>query len=330
MAKGSHLLSHEKRCSLKLAHLRYFEHLAAVLNYTKAAKDLYIAQPTLSAAIKRMEQELGLSLFRRIDGGTSQIELTEQGIIFLGYVRQALDSYDIGVRKAQEAQDRLNNVLCLGTVYSMKGSFWSQAIDSFFSGYEKRPQIHMEQAYSPDLARQLKAGEIDVAFAALSDASDGLDHKLVWTQSLVACVNKNNPLAQRESVSFDDLVGHRLLTYSRNSSVSAGLDTLLEHHDLDLVRGFDDEITLSSFVSSDEENIALLVYSVLVNAFDDVVCLPIRDVPHDFHKVYLLSRKESHTKIVSEFIDFMSSYHFPDILQEAQQARLNLLAQNQN
>lgn len=307
---------------MKLDHLRYFEHLAAVLNYTKAAKDLYIAQPTLSTAIKRMEQELGLSLFRRIDGGVSQIELTEQGIIFLGYVRQALDSYDLGVRKAQEAQDRLNNVLYLGTVYSMKGSFWSQAINSFLGSYTTRPQIHMEQAYSSELARQLKAGEIDVAFAALSDESEGLNHTLVWTQSLVVCVNKNNPLARRKTLSFDDLVGQRLLTYGRNSSVTAALDALLEQHSLDVVRGFDDEITLSSFVSSDENNVALLVYSVLVNAFDDVVCLPIQGVPRDFHKVYLLSRKEQHMKIVSEFIGFMSSYHFPDILEESQKSRL--------
>ncbi len=310
---------------MKLAHLRYFEHLAAVLNYTKAAKDLYIAQPTLSAAVKRMEQELGLSLFRRAEGGTSQIELTEQGIIFLGYVRQALDAYDMGIRKAQEAQDRLNSVLCLGTVYSMKGSFWSQAIDEFLGRYEKRPKIHMEQAYSPDLARQLKAGEIDVAFAALSDDSEGLESKLVWTQSLVACVNKNHPLAQRESVTFDDLAGHRLLTYSRKSSVTAALDAVLEQHNLDVARDYDDEITLASFVSSDEENISLLAYSVLVNAFDDVVCLPIRGVPQDFHKIYLLSRKESHTKIVSEFLDFMGSYHFPDIFQEVQHARLATL-----
>ncbi len=47
---------------MKLAHLRYFKHLASVMSYTKAAKDLFIAQPTLSAAIIRMEQELGFSL----------------------------------------------------------------------------------------------------------------------------------------------------------------------------------------------------------------------------------------------------------------------------
>lgn len=53
---------------MKLDHLRYFDRLAEMLSYTKAAQDLYIAQPTLSAAIKRMEQEIGLTLFRRAEG----------------------------------------------------------------------------------------------------------------------------------------------------------------------------------------------------------------------------------------------------------------------
>lgn len=49
---------------MRLDYLRYFDHLAEVLNYTRAAEDLYIAQPTLSVAIKRMEKELGIKLFQ--------------------------------------------------------------------------------------------------------------------------------------------------------------------------------------------------------------------------------------------------------------------------
>ena len=45
---------------MRLDYLRYFNHLAKVLNFTKAAEDLFVAQPTLSVAIKRLEQELGV------------------------------------------------------------------------------------------------------------------------------------------------------------------------------------------------------------------------------------------------------------------------------
>lgn len=63
---------------MRLDYLRYFDHLAEVLNYTRAAEDLFIAQPTLSVAIKRMEKELGIKLFQRSEGST-RIELTEMG-----------------------------------------------------------------------------------------------------------------------------------------------------------------------------------------------------------------------------------------------------------
>lgn len=74
---------------MRLDYLRYFDHLAEVLNYTRAAEDLFIAQPTLSVAIKRMEKELGIKLFQRSEGST-RIELTEMGKAYHEYVALAL------------------------------------------------------------------------------------------------------------------------------------------------------------------------------------------------------------------------------------------------
>ena len=80
---------------MRLDYLRYFDHLAEVLNYTRAAEDLFIAQPTLSVAIKRMEKELGIKLFQRSDGST-RIELTEMGKAYHEYVALALKDLDKG------------------------------------------------------------------------------------------------------------------------------------------------------------------------------------------------------------------------------------------
>ena len=73
---------------------------------------------------------------------------------------------------------------------------------------------------------------------------------------------------------------------------------------MSLKREYDDEITLSAMVSSDKNKMALFCYSFLVNAFEDVVCIPIKDLPIDFHKVYLISRRETHSKVVDDFISF--------------------------
>ena len=88
---------------MRLDYLRRFDHLAEVLNYTRAAEDLFIAQPTLSVAIKRMEKELGIKLFQRSEGST-RIELTEMGKAYHEYVALALKDLDKGLRIAREIQ----------------------------------------------------------------------------------------------------------------------------------------------------------------------------------------------------------------------------------
>ena len=110
--------------------------------------------------------------------------------------------------------------------YSMKGRFWSKAIDEFINKWGSLPNFHMEQAYSAELAKQLKSRGIDVAFAAMTPEAAGLNHVHVWSQSLVACVNVENPLAQRTSITLDELKDERLLTYSAKSSVSPSIDEL--------------------------------------------------------------------------------------------------------
>lgn len=132
---------------MRLDYLRYFDHLAEVLNYTRAAEDLYIAQPTLSVAMKRLEKELGIKLFQRGEGST-RIELTDMGKAYHEYVSLALKDLDKGLRIAREIQGEMNSLVRVGTIYAMQGRFWSEAIESFASSCQTKPQIAIEQALS--------------------------------------------------------------------------------------------------------------------------------------------------------------------------------------
>ena len=298
---------------MRLDYLRYFNHLAKVLNFTKAAEDLFVAQPTLSVAIKRMEQELGVKLFKR-GKGSSRIELTESGAAYYEYVSLALNNLDTGLRVAREIQGEANSLVRVGTVYSMQGINWSQAMQSFLSKKSNPPKISIEQSYSPELIARLRKGELDVVFAARMDDLDDLNYIYVWSQPLVLGVHRNHPLAKREKITLDDLKKYEILTYPKESPIQR-IDIELPVDEMNLLREYDDEITMSTIISSDENKLALFCHSFLVNAFSDVVCRRIEGLSEDFHKVYLVSRKETHPKVVDDYISFMSAYSFPNILE---------------
>ena len=78
---------------MKLHQLRYFQCLAHYLHYRKASEALYISQPTLSFAIKELEKELVVALFKK-EGRT--IQLSQEGKIFLDYVSKSLQILDEG------------------------------------------------------------------------------------------------------------------------------------------------------------------------------------------------------------------------------------------
>ena len=255
---------------MRLDYLRYFNHLAKVLNFTKAAEDLFVAQPTLSVAIKRMEQELGVKLFKR-GKGSSRIELTESGAAYYEYVSLALNNLDTGLRVAREIQGEANSLVRVGTVYSMQGINWSQAMQAFLSKKSNPPKISIEQSYSPELITRLRKGELDVVFAARMDDLDDLNYIYVWSQPLVLGVHRNHPLAKREKITLDDLKKYEILTYPKESPVQR-IDIELPVDEMNILREYDDEITMSTIISSDENKLALFCHSFLVNAFSDVVC----------------------------------------------------------
>lgn len=298
---------------MRIEYLRYFNQLAKTLNFTQAARELYIAQPTLSLAVKRMEDELGFQLFDRGDG-SSGVKLTPMGSAFSEYTSTILNAYDTGLRVAHEIQGEMDSTLRVGTIYAVQGRFWSQTMAAFMETRKTEPKLVIEQAYSVVLRDRLRKGELDVIFGT-GGTNEEFNRVLVWSQPLVLCVRKNHPLAQRKRITLSELKGLDLITYVPKSPTTPALEEELPINEMHLHREYDDEITMCSLVSSDVNKMALLCYSFLVSAFDDVVALRIDGLPMDFQKVYLMSRHETHPKIVEDFIEFMSSYRFPNALE---------------
>ena len=198
-----------------------------------------------------------------------------------------------------------------------KVGFGSQAMQSFSESQSNPPEISIEQAYSPELISRLRGGSLDAVFATRIDGSEDLNHILVWSQPLVLGVHRENPLSKKKSISVEELCKYEILTYAITSPANHSLEENLPIENMSLKRKYDDEITLSAMVSSDKNKMALFAIH-FSKCFEDVVCIPIKDLPIDFHKVYLISRRETHSKVVDDLISFMGAYRFPNSLELGQ------------
>lgn len=295
---------------MRLEYLYYFKHLAEVLNYTKAAGDLYVAQPTLSTAMKRMENELGFPLFER-DG--SKMALTAPGKAFYDNVKPMLASYERGLTLAHEAQGQERTDLHIAATNPIQTRDFAKALLDFKKSRPITPFIKVDHGYEIDLVKRLRDGELDVLFGSELPNMQDLSLTYFWSQPLVAAVNVDNPLASRSSVSIEDLRGYELITYRADLTPDCHkIADLLNAHNLECRYEIDQEINMASIISSETKTVALPYYSSWLDAYKDIVCLPIEGLELDFHKLYMICRREYHPQIVQQFIDFMKQYRMPE------------------
>lgn len=309
---------------MRTEHLYYFKCLAEVLNYTQASKLLYIGQPTLSAAIKNLEKEVGATLFIRSKG--SRVDLTEAGTNFYDYVSLSLNALEKGCSVAQEIDGSVQKTIRLGTLFAMQGKAWSSAVAKFRRECPIEFSLETQYGYTPDMLRKLRAGVLDVAFCSHMPGDQDMERVFCWSLPLVLAVHKTHPLASKKEISLEELKGISILTYNKNSSVSYRLEEFVKGYDLDLKRNYVDDLCMSSFVVSDPDSVALFCYSFLCDVYDELVYLPITGAPKDFHPMYMTYVKDrKRLKVVQEFIDFMGEYFATDEYKKLHDEQHNFL-----
>ncbi len=193
---------------MEMHQVRYFLAVSRALNFTRAAEECHVAQPSLTRAIKQLEGELGSELFRRERNFT---HMTEFGQRMLPHLKQCYDS-------AATAKD-LASSLKTGAVAPISITL-SNAIDlallvphlkelvRAFEGLELR----FVRGAPSDAAETLKKGDADIAIAGpLGEDWDRFESWPLFTERFCLAVNKEHPLAKRSSVEPEDLAQERLL-----------------------------------------------------------------------------------------------------------------------
>lgn len=178
---------------MELRHLRYFEAVAQTLSFRRAAGLLHVTQPTLSAQIRQLEEEIGVRL---LDRDTHHVALTPAGTRFLDDCRRLLQDAEESVRSAQRLGRGEAGRLSIGFVPSLAHGIFSRILHA----YRRRfPDIELRLT-ELDTTRQmqaLQAGRIDLALIGLglpAEGRDGLRQVDVTEERLMAVLPEGHPL----------------------------------------------------------------------------------------------------------------------------------------
>jgi DNA-binding transcriptional LysR family regulator len=135
-----------------------------VQHYTRAAQELFIAQPTLSAAMSQLEKELGAPLFQK---HTRAVKLTPYGQDFYRYVDLALQNLDTGISLVEQRAGLRRTTVRIGAIYAVQDLTWANALKSFRDSEVAATTLDIRQDRTPMLLNDLKEGRYDVVFTGL-------------------------------------------------------------------------------------------------------------------------------------------------------------------
>jgi DNA-binding transcriptional LysR family regulator len=210
---------------MELRHLRYFVAVAEERHFGRAAERLHMAQPPLSQQIRRLEDELGVTLLRRT---TRRVDLTDAGAAYLEKVRLILSAVDEAGVEAQRVQAGLSGRLSVGCVGSATYSLLPALARTL---REERPGLDVTfrgEMLVPEQVAALHAGEIDLALLRPPLEESGLTVLHLRTERLIVVLPEAHRLSRRRRLRVPDLRDEDLVLHpSRGGSTMHGLVTEL-------------------------------------------------------------------------------------------------------
>lgn len=215
---------------MELRQLKYFVKSAEYLNFSEAAKHLFITQSTLSQQIKQLEFELGFALFIR---NSRHIMLTEAGEEFLPFAIKTIQDAEDGVQRLYDLRHVKTGTLRVGVTYSLS-TVLTEGVLEFMKLY---PGIKLEIYYKTvnELLELLQENRLDfiLSYKPLTDIPE-IDSMPLFENALSVVVGKEHPLATYNRLKLSDLQPYQLVLPSVGLQARMMLDKLMEGKDFEL------------------------------------------------------------------------------------------------
>ncbi|QAT48952.1 LysR family transcriptional regulator [Caproiciproducens sp. NJN-50] len=289
---------------MNLSQLYYFKKLAEVQHYTKAAKELYITQPSLSEAISSLESELGVRLFLK---NGRNIRLTQYGQEFYQYVSASLNELDKGVNVIQEQVKDIGGTIEIGCIATLLVGFMARAMYSYRESVSEKTVFHVFETPTAVAIEGLKSEIYDIAFCSKVEDPD-LRFTPILEQEILALVNQQHPLAKCETITLRDLAGYNLITYRPDIQIGRDVGTLLAENGLKAEQPFMEEGSIGASVQMNPI-VGIVANTVWLSQYPNLVRIHFSDVPRGFRKVCMAyNSKHFINRPTERFMDFVLSH----------------------
>jgi len=192
---------------MTLTELRYIVALARERHFGRAAEKCFVSQPTLSVAVKKLEEELGVILFER---APNEVRTTDIGARVVAQAERVLSETAQVAEIAAAGKDPLTGPLRLGCIYTIGPYLLPRLVPLLKESAPGMPLI-IEENFTARLVEKVKSSELDVAVLALPIEEPGLVAQPVYDEMFRVLLPVASSLCSHKKITAEDLVGDQLL-----------------------------------------------------------------------------------------------------------------------
>lgn len=295
-----------------IQQLRYVAEIATCGSVSRAAERLLVAQPSISAAIKDLESELGLTIFHRTNRG---MVLSSEGTEFLGYARQVLEQVDLLESRFSGEGPRRREL----SVSTQHYAFSVNAFVDLLKDYEGDSyEFTLRETRTHDIIEDVRHLRSEVGVLYLSDFNEAVMRKLfkendlefteLFTARPHVFVSRTHPLAERPSITPEELEPYPCLSFEQgtNNSFHFSEEILSTAYHAKSIRVSDRATIFNLIIGLHGYTISTGVLSEDLNG-DGIVSVPL-DVPERIRVGYIVRRQTMLSRLAKQYLEKLDAY----------------------
>lgn len=186
---------------MTFAQLQYVEVVSRLRSFSKASKELHITQPALTLQIKKLEEELGFSIFNRTK---MPLVITKEGEVFLKRAIQIIrlvdDLYDVAI----ELEEEISGTLNIGAIPTIAPYLTPVFMENLHKEYPKL-RLSIKEQLTEEIITSVKNGEIDAGIIATPVQAKGVEFRTLFYEKFFLYVSDRSPFYKRESINLNEI-----------------------------------------------------------------------------------------------------------------------------